>query len=100
MQANQNEIKGILYFLIKKLDKLSQQIKIEDDFEEILKSSKIVDNKQIKIIKNWISSEKKITCKLLYDGKRDGIKGSNYHSNCDGKGPNITFIKTNQGRRF
>ena len=59
MQANQNEIKGILYFLIKKLDKLSQQIKIEDDFEEILKSSKIVDSEQIKIIKNWISPEKK-----------------------------------------
>ena len=37
---------------------------------------------------------------MLYDGKRDGIKGSNYHSNCDGKGPNITFIKTNQGRRL
>ena len=39
--------------------KLSMEIKIEDDFEEVLKSSKIVDNEQIKMIKNWISKEKK-----------------------------------------
>ena len=37
MQANQNEIKDKLDLLIKKLDKLSEQNKIEDDFEEILK---------------------------------------------------------------
>lgn len=100
MQTSQKEINDKLNLIIEKLEKISEQIKIEDNLEEILKKSKIVDVKQISIIKNWISPNQKINCKLLYDGRRDGNLSDNFHSQCDNKGPTITFIKTKQGRRF
>ena len=52
------------------------------------------------MIKNWISPKQKINFKLLYDGKRDGNLSDTFHSQCDYKGPTITFIKTKQGKRF
>ena len=73
-----------------------------NDFENIMKKSKIIDknNNQISYIKNWISPNKNIKCKLIYDGKRDGGQTSIFHSFCDNKGPTITFIKTNNKRRI
>lgn len=73
-----------------------------DEFEKIMKSSKIIDqnSNQIFYIKNWISPNKNIKCKLIYDGKRDGGQSSIFHSLCDNKGPSITFIKTNNKRRI
>ena len=73
-----------------------------NDFENIMKKSKIIDknNNQISYIKNWISPNKNIKCKLIYDGKRDGGQISIFHSFCDNKGPTITFIKTNNKRRI
>ena len=74
----------------------------KDDFENVMKSSKIVDknNNQIAYIKNWISPNQNIKCKLLYDGKRDGGQASIFHSFCNNKGPTITFIKTSDKRRI
>ena len=74
----------------------------KDDFENVMKSSKIVDKSgnQIAYIKNWMSPNQKIKCKLLFDGKRDGGQAATFHSFCDNKGPTITFIKTNNKRRI
>ena len=69
----------------------------------MLKLSKIVDknnNNEINHIKNWISPNKKIKCKLLFDGQRDGGQTSIFHSFCDNKGPTITFIQTDDNRRI
>ena len=73
-----------------------------EEFEKVMKASKIIDqnSNQIAYIKNWISPNKNIKCKLIYDGKRDGGQSSIFHSLCDNKGPTITFIKTNNKRRI
>ena len=74
----------------------------KDDFENVMKLSKIVDknNNQIAYIKNWISPNQNIKFKLLFDGKRDGGQASIFHSFCDNKGPTITFIQTSDKRRI
>lgn len=86
----------------KNVEKNTENSSNNEDFENVMKSSKIVDknNNQIKHIKNWISPNKKIKCKLIYDGKRDGGQSTTFHSLCDNKGPTITFIKTNNKRRI
>ena len=118
MQIEQKEMKEKINLILEKLEKIingdnfknKDENKIEEknddkndeDFENVLKLSKIVDknNNQINHIKNWISPNKKIKCKLLYDGKRDGGQTSIFHSFCDNKGPTITFIKTDDNRRI
>jgi BTB/POZ domain-containing protein KCTD9 len=37
---------------------------------------------------------------LLYKAKRDGFKGSDFHSRCDNKGPTICVIKSEHGKTF
>ena len=116
IQIEQREMKEKINLILEKIDKLISRENIEnkieeknenadindDDFESAMKLSKIVEknNNQITHIKNWISPNKKIKCKLLYDGKRDGGQTSIFHSLCDKKGPTITFIKTNDNRRI
>ena len=122
IQVEQREIKETINKILEKLDKLvNNQNTIEkkeineihmtendvndknnEDFENVMKSSKIVDKtgNQINHIKNWICPNKKLKCKLLYDGKRDGGQTTTFHSLCDNKGPTITFIKTNKNRRI
>ena len=122
MQKEQIEMKLKIDSILEKIDILMDYHKIKKDeeikeksietnadteinneeFEKEMKSSKIIDKSgyQINYIKNWISPNKNIKCKLIYDGKRDGGQSSIFHSFCDNKGPTITFIKTNNKRRI
>ena len=67
----------------------------KDDFENVMKSSKIVDknSNQIPYIKNWISPNQNIKCKLLYDGNRDRGQASIFHSFCNNKGQLLLLLK-------
>ena len=48
-----------------------------------------------KILKAWISPNKKIRAELLYKLSRDGGKISKFHELCDEKGPTLTLFYAN-----
>ncbi|EGG19348.1 hypothetical protein DFA_02135 [Cavenderia fasciculata] len=60
--------------------------------EHLPSPSVIVDQYQIANFSKWIGKKSNLT--LLYRGTRNGFKASTFHSLCDGKGPTITLIKS------
>ena len=52
------------------------------------------------MIKEWINPDKEIEFKLLFRKSRDGSNGKDFHRNCDNKGPTLTLIETNKGKKF
>lgn len=38
--------------------------------------------------------------KLIYQGSKHGWKVSDFHKNCDGKGPTLTVLKSSAGQVF
>merc|ERR1712113_275581 len=42
----------------------------------------------------WIDDSNKCDFKLLFKAKRDGFESSEFHKKCDGKGANISIIKS------
>ena len=72
-------------------------------FENILKKSKIIENKeQIKLLKEWLPYKNKdeLKCKLIYDAKKDGDDVAKFHSLCDNKGPTLTIISTSDNKKI
>lgn len=55
-----------------------------------------------KMKNDWIDpyGEKNITSELLFRTSVNGDSASTFHQKCDGKGANITFIKTTNGKRI
>ena len=64
-----------------------------------LEYSKILENKEeISFVRSLFS--KNYNFNLIYQATRDGSYPSNFHKNCDNKGPTISFIKTNDNKKF
>jgi len=78
-----------------KINFLYDHIKSKECYSDvILKKSKLINEKQIEIIQNWISPNKTLRCSLLYDARENGDKVSKYHSLCDNKGATLTIFTT------
>ncbi|KAG4084043.1 TLD-domain-containing protein [Neocallimastix lanati (nom. inval.)] len=67
--------------------------------DNLFNDSVIVTKNENRMIYNWIN-ENNIKCKLLYRASTNGDSPTSFHSCCDGKGPTITFIKTDDGKRI
>ena len=75
----------------------------DNNFEEVLIKSKIIENKeQIKLLKDWLPYKKKeeIKCKLIYDAQRDGDSAATFHSLCDNKGATLTILTTSDNKKI
>ena len=65
-----------------------------------LQSDKIIiDEKEKKLICDWISVDRKVNMTLLYKATRDGDSSSAFHNKCNGKSPTLTLVKTSNGYR-
>ena len=91
---NQN-LKNSICDLLKKEEKKNNNLN-----EEFIDSTIIENNDEKKLIFNWINPLIKFKTKLLYRCSIDGDSSKTFHEKCDGKGPTITLIKTNDGFRF
>jgi hypothetical protein len=64
--------------------------------------SNIIENTNDEIqIKDWLESVDKVSKpKLLYRASRDGWDGTDFHRQCDNKGPILTIVKSTGGYIF
>ena len=98
-----NGLKDEIIFLKEKINNMEEKINFMYEYiknkegysDRVLQKCKLINEKQIEIIQNWISPKKYFKCKLLYDAKENGDKVSTYHSLCDNKGANLTIFSTN-----
>ena len=56
------------------------------------------DDEKVKVIKEWINPNKNISFELLFRKNKDGPK--EFHNKCDNKGPTLTLIETDKGKKF
>ena len=82
------------------LKKEIEDIKNIINKKNIFPSSKIIDNKQWEIIKDWINPNEKINFNLIFIKSRDGSNVSDFHKFCDNKGKIILLIETNNNLKF
>ena len=68
--------------------------------DTIIKNNIITDQSDLEIVYKWISPNKKIVSRLLYQATKDGDKADTFHKLCDGISPTLTLIKTDKGKRF
>ena len=68
-------------------------------FSKGLECSKILENKEEFSFVRSLSS-KNYNFNLIYRATRDGSYPSNFHEKCDNKGPTISFIKTDDNKKF
>ena len=88
-------IKEKINSMEEKINFLYDHIRIKEGYSDtVFKKSKLINDKQIELIQNWISPKKFFKCRLLYDAKENGDKLSTYHSLCDNKGPTLTIFTT------
>ena len=98
-----NGLKDEIIFLKEKINNMEEKINFMYEYiknkegysDRVLQKCKLINEKQIEIIQNWISPKKYFKCKLLYDAKENGDKVSTYHSLCDNKGATLTIFSTN-----
>ena len=91
MNNSENEKKQIIKHFNEKIEIMNKfQINIfnEDDFNLVKEGIKNKLNKTI-INKN-----------LIYKASKNSFKAKDFHSKCDGKNNTVTFIVSNEGRRF
>ena len=88
--------------IIKNFGKLININNKNDLIDNALKKSKIIENEQIKLFKEWLpyKNKEKIKCKLIYDAKKDGDDATTFHSLCDNKGPTLTIISTSDNKKI
>ena len=60
----------------------------------------IKKHEDIKLLKEWISPNQKISFELIYRATRDGDTTSDFHRMCDDKSPTICVFKTPGGYIF
>lgn len=77
-------------------------VKKMERINNLFKDSAIIKNDEKKMKNDWIDpyGEKNITSELLFRTSVNGDSASTFHQKCDGKGANITFIKTTNGKRI
>lgn len=59
----------------------------------------IIDEKERKLLCDWISVNRKVKMTLIYKATRDGDSSSSFHNKCDGRSPTLTLVKTTSGYR-
>jgi len=66
------------------------------------KSSILKDVEEIKQLQQWVeeSAGGKVRFELLWKGGQDGFGAAMFHSKCNGKGPTVTVIKSNNDKIF
>ena len=63
--------------------------------------SAMITAKESKQLLNWIVDKKANKFELLFKGSRDGFDSQQFHQKCDGQGPTITIVKSdNQDHIF
>ena len=82
------------------LKKEIEDIKNIINKKNIFPSSKIIDNKQWEIIKDWINPNVEINFNLIFIKSRDGSNVSDFHKFCDNKGKILLLIETNNNFKF
>ena len=104
-----NGLKNDIQYLKEKIKSMDEKISFlyyniktkENYFDCIFQECKIInDNKQVELIKNWISPKKDFRCRLIYDSKENEDKVSTFHSLCDNKGATLTIISTSDKKIF
>ena len=104
-----NGLKEDIGYLKDKINSMERKINFlynnyktqENYFDSVFKNCSIInDSKQVELIQNWISPDKDIKCKLIYDSKENGDKVSTFHSLCDNKGQTLTIISTSDDKIF
>lgn len=58
------------------------------------------NQKEVRLLSNWIHQHGKVNYTLLYRGSRDGFRAKNFHSLCDGVAPVVVIIETTEGKKF
>ena len=76
-----------------------EKIKHFGDLNEFIINSKIINNEDAKLIKNWISNNN-INFSLLYRMSDDGDSFKAFHDKCDNQYPALFFAKTKEGYKF
>ena len=95
MKLEMNEMKEFIDQL-KEVDYIVGSI----NRNKALQSDKIIiDEKEKKLICDWISVDRKVKMTLLYKATRDGDSSSTFHNKCNGKSPTLTLVKTSNGYR-
>ena len=95
MKLEMNEMKEFIDQL-KEVDYIVGSI----NRNKALQSDKIIiDEKEKKLICDWISVDRKVKMELLYKATRDGDSSSSFHNKCNGKSPTLTLVKTSNGYR-
>ena len=93
-----NELYSIVNQLTDEIKKLNEKNKaLEEKVENI---QKVLLQKDLNKIREWISPEKDITFNLLFKKSRDGNSTKDFHDHCDNKGKTLIIIETLEGRRF
>ena len=84
------------------INNLNEEIKAlkNNITRDCLKNSSIVKLDEIDLIKNWISPNKNIYFKLIYQATKDGDKISQMQEKIDNKGENIIFCYIENGCRY
>ena len=119
-ESDPNSVIQELTITVNKLNKQINSMKLEmnemkefiDQLKEVdyivgsiyrkkaLQSDKIIiDEKEEKLICDWISVDRKVKMTLLYKATRDGDSSSAFHNKCNGKSPTLTLVKTSNGYR-
>ena len=84
-------------------NELEKKNKIIEENNKILlkyKNSKIINEKEFKMISDWINPNCNFQFNLIYDSERDGDSISTMHKLIDGKGPTLFLIKSDNNYIF
>ena len=72
--------------------------------EDILfeRSTLLKNSGDISLINKWVSEaiQAKVKYQLLWQGSTDGFAASTFHTKCNGKGPTVTVILSNNDKIF
>ena len=110
LSENFKNLKSDLYIKENNSEKKEEKKEKEKEEEEeedgngknLINISKIIPNdyEKEKVIKEWINPDKIITFELLFRKSENGSKGKDFHNKCDNKGPTLTLIETDKGKKF
>ncbi|CDW90777.1 UNKNOWN [Stylonychia lemnae] len=74
---------------------------LEESFEKLIPMlNEEIDSDLKATIVNITGFRIRQQTQLIYKGTRDGFKATNFHSLCDNKGPNISYILSETGQVF
>jgi len=71
-----------------------------DDPDSDKIQSNIINVTETKQLMKWIKDSNKYKFRLLFRGSRDGFAASTFHKRCNGRGPNISIIKSTNNHVF